>query len=332
VLPVVLLYAPSTLNDGPAAAFLVAAAARLVDAVDDPRASRAGVIAGLYAGGAYLFRFTAPLFLVGPFLYMVYKNRRAALGFAGGAGAVIVAIGLFDWPTWGAPFLSVARYLDFNVLSGRSAQFGVEPAWFYLDVMVRELGPLAPFTIALAAIGGARTRGVGIGVLIGVILIGLSPHKEDRFLFPFFAFAPALVALGAARIVETLARWRWPAAIGLLVVVLGSSAWTMRGRDLLGLSWSPRGLRAVSARPDVRGVLVGLPADLAGGYVSLHRQVPFIPVGDLMKPEVHDLLAHDVVNYVVVSTEQARARDSWAHGIVLDEVARVGDAVILRRK
>jgi len=90
----------------------------------------------------------------------------------------------------------------FNVLQGRSSEWGTEPPTYYF---VKALPKLLTGTLALAAAApfverrAARPLAVGLGY---VAVYSLLPHKEVRFLFPA---VPLLTAAGACAFA---AAWR----------------------------------------------------------------------------------------------------------------------------
>lgn len=350
-----LFHAPRTLLDCGSAAFVIAAFARLAEgagptddasragATDDvSRATRDGswLAAGLLLGVAYLFRYTAPLFFIGPGLFLLWhRERRPLLRFMLGLGAIVIAAGLLDWLTWGRPFHSVVTYFTFNVAEDGSARYGVEPASWYLSILAAQAGPLWPLTLVLAALGLSRRRALGacgLGLLLGLGAMSLVGHKEERFLLPIVVMLPVAFALGAARAAGALARWDGrrravAASVGLVLsLVMGSSWLAWGGRD-----WAPNAgwiaaMRWIGERGDARGVLSTAGWAALGGDVVHRRNMPVLTAVRLDEAAAP---GGDLVDYLVTD-QQALAEAGWRLGASVwgfTEVARFREIVVLQR-
>lgn len=204
--PLVIFFGCRAMSESFSAALLVIALERL-DA-DDSRAS--ALTAGLLLGFAQVTRYGSAAFIIPTVVFLGASRRWKTLGFtiAGGV-AVALALGVLDKLTWGATlpnarwggwWHSMLEYLDYNIISGRSASFGTSPWYTYL---LRLLAPVGLVGVALWK-GSARTRAWLFLVPSVVYLVSVSatPHKEDRFLYPMLvllcvAGAPAFVELAA---------------------------------------------------------------------------------------------------------------------------------------
>ena len=171
--PSLLFDAPRTLNDGPSAAFIALCLTLLAELPTDERPAQTAVFAGLLAGLAYIFRATAAIFVLVPVLYLLLSHRRRhAFVFLGCLGAVVMATGLLDWPTWGTPFHSTWHYVKFNLVDGMAAQvFGSDPQEYYAGILHRDLGILAFATIGAAVLGAMGLWTTGLSLLLGLILM-----------------------------------------------------------------------------------------------------------------------------------------------------------------
>ena len=273
----VLVFAGRPLGESLSAAFLVVA----VEALDRPgRPARSGLLGGLALGLAVVVRYGSALMVVTALLWLAATRRWRLLAFTclGGLG-VALALGALDAATWGRPFHSLLAYVDFNVLSGQAAQqFGASPPDFYLRPFFTGV-PLWVWAAALLASMAARGRPtVSVPLLwatVYLLALALTPHKEERFLYPglvllVLAAAPVLAGfvLGHARLG---ARWGWGA------LALASSL-------LAGAFYPPQDLRGdqfraivAASRGDARGLLIvneGLWG--AGGFFYLGRDIPWL--------------------------------------------------------
>jgi hypothetical protein len=176
-----------------------------------------------------------------------------------------------------------------NVLQGKSARYGVAPAWGYLVAQLRVLGWAAIPLYAAAVLGARRVPRAGSAALAILFVHSCLGHKEYRFIFPASAIVIALAAVG----VSELASRSRPLAVGALLLL--GSAGVVRGIDFhteqttLGLwlypasgQWSnDRGpllaFELFSHDPRVCGVgLLGVPWYVTGGYTWLHRAIPIV--------------------------------------------------------
>jgi hypothetical protein len=334
VFPPLLYYAPRTLGDSMATWFLFWGFARFVEAQEEGDRPSRHFMAGVIVGIAYLFRYTAPMYMIGPGLLLLARRRwAAAAALLGGFVAIATAIGIVDWPTYGRPFHSVYHYFRFNLYEGGSARFGTQPYEWYLVILVRDLGPAAFFALALAAIGGARTRGLGLGIVLGLTLMSLTAHKEERYLVPILSSVPLFLALGAVRLATPLGRWR--VAVAALVVggLLGSVLVAYARK-----SWRPEGnwydaVRYIGRQPDARGMILQHGWQNLGGYVLHHQPIPMLSFPDLVdKPHTPALFDNELLNYVAVTPEGLRRIERIGKRGAYDAVAQFGDVLVLRRR
>ncbi len=281
----VLLFAGRTLSETHATAFLVLAVGLLEGAAvplpggqgrDRSRVRWWGVAAGAALGLSVVARYGSAVPVLAALAWLVASRRWALLAWTcvGGA-AVAVGLGALDAATWGRPFHSLLAYVDFNLLSGLAAtKFGSAPPWFYLPLLLRALPVWALVGFFLAA--RRRAWVVPVAVVMAaadLTALMLTPHKEERFLYPacvLLAVAAAPAVAGALTSLRTR-RARTLAATGVLAA------------GLLPLAFAPdvRGdqFRALvqASRPPATGLLIvneGLWG--AGGYFYLGRRLPWL--------------------------------------------------------
>jgi GPI mannosyltransferase 3 len=223
-IPLVGLYGPvihfaaRTLSESYSTALVVLALERLEST--DERGGLAAALGGALLGLAVVTRYGTAVAVLAALAWLAMNRSRRTLIVSASSGlAVALALGALDWATWGAPFHSFAKYVEFNVTSGQAAaQFGTQPWWFY----VPELGALAVCVWPAWAFARAGrfegSRLFEFSALAYLLAISLTPHKEVRFFYPglvllLVAATPHWLALLAK---TSRARARWVAVASLL--------------------------------------------------------------------------------------------------------------------
>lgn len=177
-------FAGRTLSESYSTALVVLALERLEST--DERGGLAAASGGALLGLAVVARYGTAVVVLAALAWLALNRSPRTLVVSAASGlAVALALGALDWATWGAPFHSFARYVEFNVVSGQAAtQFGTEPWWFYLP----QLGWLALcIWPALAFARSRRSEGsrlLEFSALAYLVAISLTPHKEVRFCYP----------------------------------------------------------------------------------------------------------------------------------------------------
>jgi phosphatidylinositol glycan class B len=258
----VLHYAGRTLGESISTSLLLWGLER-IDAREQRAVSYA--FAGMLLGFAVVVRYGSLAIVVAALLWLLIARRgRDALGVACGGALVAALLGALDAYSWGAPFHSLLRYLEFNVQSRQAARhFGAEPWWFYLPWLATCALPWVWPVLAIA--GYARRRpgspgGEPSGLLLwcsGVYLIAISSaaHKELRFLYPSLVLLAAGAAPAFAQQVGRLSPVR-----GALVL----AACLALGLGLLGFDTQFRPRRTEQFRMFVKAARSGT------GVVLLH--------------------------------------------------------------
>jgi GPI mannosyltransferase 3 len=277
------------------------------------RSERAAWFAGVAVSIGCLLRYQNALIAVIFAIGLLFRRRyRAAAAFSTTGMAVALLGGLFDWATWGRPFHSLITYIEFNLVVGGAADFGVEPFWFFATTLWSSVGPLLIPIVACFLIGAAVDPILGAAVVVYVLAHSVLPHKELRFLVPCFPLFATVAGIGAERISRRLPRW-----VGALAAVATTAAF---GYGLLHLSYERMGqyvgtaraslpvwkseeeptllLAEAGKRSDLCGIAVlRARAGFTGGYTYLHRDVPL-----LYESELCDSAQS---NYVIRSSEPA---------------------------
>jgi len=283
-------------------------------------------LAGLLTSLAIFLRYQNALVAIGLLVaLLVSARRREAITFLAGGAVGLLGGEILDWITWGSPFHSLLVYLRYNLVQGRSADYGVSSRSYYLETAWSSTGvsSLAIATGVIAAWSRARAL---VAVAIGFVVVhSFIAHKEYRFVM---SVVPLLLALSAVGLQTLLARrkgapraadrWRryLPVAVlggamSVLMVVKSVDAtlastgqWSdeTEGPKSVWHHWEGANLALADAgrRNDLCGVLlVGLGAAWSGGFTYLHRDVPFLTLDNAATPG--DLLPF--ANYVILSPD-----------------------------
>ncbi|MBL9039264.1 MAG: mannosyltransferase, partial [Archangium sp.] len=225
--PLVLFFAGRTMSESLSAALLVCAFERL-DAATTAPSMRPAFVGGLLLGLAQIARPGTAAFIIPALLLLAVMRRFSVLAWciAGGALAAL-GLGVLDRVTWGASlptprfggwWHSLFEYVDYNLVSGKaSQQFGAEPAWFYL---VRLFVPAAPALLLWRKLPALRAWLPLGSSLAYVAAVSLTPHKEDRFLYPALVVLTVTAAPAAGVWIDEVFK-RKRAALHAVVLTAG---------------------------------------------------------------------------------------------------------------
>jgi len=321
------------------------------------------VLAGALAALTIYLRYQNGLIAVGLLVWLFAQRRRNdALAFATGALIIGMAGGLLDHFTWGTPFHSFFSYMQFNLIEGRSAEFGVEPFTYYFEVFWSAVG----ISIIVVAIGLWESARVAPGllavVLVYVVAHILVAHKELRFMMPIVPLLLTLSGVGLAQffgrrltgheVKRARGRRRnetapapvrqpvWVVAALLAIAMGWRSAYAsfddlgqhdrapFSGAQPLWHTQEPanRLLWVAGSRPDLCGLgLLGYGPVWTGGYAYLHRDVPIL----WATPE--EALAQEHLGRLGASTNYVLTRADLTLPVEYETVTTVGDARLARR-
>lgn len=246
------------------------------------------VVSGVLLTLAVGLRLQNGLFCLGALGLLLANRRRGDAGVLLGVLVLgALAYGAVDQLTWGAPFHSARQYLRFNVLEGRSSDFGTEPVFHYARALVTAEGLTMVPLVALAAFGARGRPGVSL-IALGFFLVhSFIPHKELRFLFPIIPLVCAQAALGLDRVAAPRRMLVAASVLALAIASLASFRTLTFWR--LGIS-NPNGelsaidyagpenrlLLRARALTDLCGIKVASIENWrTGGYAYLHQRVPF---------------------------------------------------------
>ncbi|KAL1671841.1 Alg9-like mannosyltransferase family-domain-containing protein [Schizophyllum commune] len=117
-----------------------------------------------------------------------------------------------------APVWPELASMYYNVVLGRSADWGTSPATHYLTALLPKL--LTAYPLAFISLGDYRVRALLLPHLAFVALMSLLAHKEWRFVIYVF---PA-VNVGAARALRGMVSWPKNPAFGRLMYLIALGA------------------------------------------------------------------------------------------------------------
>jgi len=265
------------------------------------------VALGYLATVAFSFRFQSSVLIAPAILAAAVRNstlrvRPIAVGLALGT----LQFAAIDWGYWGAPFRSALEYFRFNIASGGSAFFGVQPWHFAIESISRLVGliPFSAIVLGWLAFFFAwrksdwRERILWATCTLFVGLHAAIPHKEDRFMIPVLLPLAITAALCFNRLfaLKTLR-----AAAGALVLALAVSLglglyqtnWRYAGREL-------RETHALGQDPSLgaRIILCGMYPSLTGGQFYLANPRPFLIVAEI-EPCIEALMQRSASGEVV---------------------------------
>jgi len=248
-----------------------------------PRGERGTlVLAALLLSLAVGLRLQNGLFCIGALAMLLADRRRKEAALLLGfllLGAL--AYGAVDQLTWGAPFHSARQYLRFNLVEGRSSDFGTAPFFHYVRALVTTEGLTVIPLVALTALG-ARTRPAIPLIALGFFLVhSFIPHKELRFLFPIIPLLCAQAALGLDRLADRRAGFGLIALAALSLATLPTlTFWRLGIENPSGSAIDyagPENRLLLKARslPDLCGLkIASIDNWRTGGYAYLHQRVP----------------------------------------------------------
>jgi phosphatidylinositol glycan class B len=330
--PQLFLFAPHTLSESPAMLCFVAALVLVADVDrigDGPMTMTSGRVrgrvllsGGLFSLGVCLKVAWAPLALMGPAVLLV-RRRAPLMGWMiVGALPPVLLFGLVDLLTWGSFLGSFVKYLVFNFIEGKAAQFGVEPWHWYLKTLHERLPYALPLLLVPAFAGWRATWPYLVSAFGLLAQLSTQGHKEERFVILIWP----LVLIAAAGVVGgwLARRGRWStfaaavAGTGALLVDAGTHAAT---RGIFERAWLDA--QATAARdPDAIALMMDSSAN-TGGLLWFSGRGPLFGYDEA-------LLNNEMITHVVVRRASDREQRVREAGFV--RVGEWGKVVLLKRR
>lgn len=161
------------------------------------------IVGASLLGLSALIRLQNGLFCIGALATMLGRRqwRESACVFVV-LCAWAFALGFIDKLTWGAWFQSAIRYIAFNVVEGRAAEWGVAPFSYYGRVALTAMPGPALVLLVTMPFALVRAAGPVLTCVAFVLLLAITPHKEFRFVVPVLPLMFAMAAVGAAVLAE----------------------------------------------------------------------------------------------------------------------------------
>lgn len=170
--------------------------------------------AGALAGLAFADRFSEIAFLV-PLLAVAKQRIRV---IAGAIAVITIAVGAYDWITWGSPFSSVVHFARLTLVAPDFASRAKyqSPLWYLFNI-VRWCSPAL-----LPLLWFARRQARWSFIVVPLAALSIVKHKELRYLQVMIPFLAITAGTGFAILYQRSRKW----AISLLVISL---MWNLHG-------------------------------------------------------------------------------------------------------
>jgi hypothetical protein len=204
-----------------------------------------------------------------------------------------VAYGAIDAAAWraapgaayGGWFHSAILYVRFNLIEGRSAEWGTSPPGYYVEFIFRSM-PIVAACLGIGLFAGLRyAAALAVPALLFLAAHSAIPHKELRFILPMLPFAVA----ATVTTFDALPRAARLAGVGVLLlggvvsaVSFPSLTWGDLGARLAYAetsAWDDAGpinrlLLTANGQADLCGLRVDTYPAFHGATSYLHRRVP----------------------------------------------------------
>ena len=249
--------------------------------LDRAASAGAGLRAGAVLGLALALRpQLLPVVALAGLRFQRGKSWGLGLLAAGGMAAPVVAAGVLDWVTLGAPFAALIRYVAIN-RAGAADYYGVQAWYHYLLVLPFSAGWLFFVLVPLVWIGARRLPWPAIYAGVVLLSFSLIAHKEFRFVLAAFPLLLTVAGVGAATVLARATQApRAGVALGLACAMVslanapftgGAKLW-LRGTGMVGAE------HAISADPAACAVAIAPPAlwYLTGGYTHLRPGIRIV--------------------------------------------------------
>jgi len=229
-----IVFSTHLLTESLATSLFLGAAALVSDKEGRPRVMAGGAMLAL----AVVFRFHYAI-AAGVFALLALTNDWKRWGWLiAGAVPVLLVSGAVDLAMGQWPFEWIWTNIQLNLVEGRSARFGTQASWFFLQAIWGQWGWLTIAIFVFAMEAGKRYRPLLYAAVFNLAVHSVIGHKEYRFIELTSASLILLAAIGSVNVWHLLEQRRGkplpavPALAGLLLAWAGSSAWLGSGRPL----------------------------------------------------------------------------------------------------
>jgi len=199
--------------------------------------------AGALAGLAFADRFSEIIFLI-PLLIIAKQRWRV---IAGAIATITIAVGIYDWITYGSPFSSAIKFARLTLFEPDFASRVKyqSPLWYFYNV-VRWCAPTL-----LVLLYFARKSMRWSFIIIPLLAFSIVRHKELRYLQVMIPFLAVAAGIGFAILYQRSRKW----AAALLVISL---VWNLHGLRYFARKSMPAVMaaHAILANPKIKVLVV----------------------------------------------------------------------------
>ena len=152
-----------------------------------------------FLGLALVFKFNL-IFSVIPIFLWILLFRFNFLKVTCISIGILIALGaglIIDSIYWGFYTNTYLQFYNHNIILGRLNAFGTEPWWFYIPQIIIDLAPLLSlfFIFSLVLFWIKKTKSIFTWItLFTLIIISFIGHKETRYAFSIYIFAPLFIS------------------------------------------------------------------------------------------------------------------------------------------
>ncbi|MEQ1497493.1 MAG: hypothetical protein ABL914_02450 [Novosphingobium sp.] len=262
------------------------------------RSAKALRWAGLALGLGVVLRLQYAPFAAVLAIACLKLDRRAWWLLIQGGLCALALCALSDLIAGQVPLRWIWINFQFNMIEGRAARFGREPALAYLGMLLVHLGPLAVFIAAGAVFSPGRYRPLVYALAVNLLFHSMIAHKEYRFIWISVLAALILAAITSVNLARRSAAARgmrlgWGGMVVLAVVwlIVGLSANARSGGAYSLRGGAPIPLAAQAGVGQGKACGIALPDQWRAHLVPalLPREVPLYVAPEAVKAAIEPL-------------------------------------------
>ena len=176
------------------------------------------ILAGLFIGISFVFRFQMGFAIIGIVLWLIPNQRKpiqtSFLFIVSSLLPISLSVAIDSW-FYGDFVFTPWNYFEYNIIQGVASEFGTSPWYYYLFAIFRfsffPIGIL--MLLSLLKVTLIHPKNLIIWVVVPFILFhSVVGHKELRFLFPVANLVPFLIVMAIQEI-----KWSPILTRGLLI-------------------------------------------------------------------------------------------------------------------
>lgn len=164
------------------------------------------ILAGLFIGFSFVFRFQMGFAVIGIVLWLILNQRKSVqvtfLFIVSSILPIGLSVAIDSW-FYGGFVFTPWNYFEYNIIKGVASEFGTSPWYYYLFAIFRfsffPIGIL--ILLSLLKVTLTHPKNLIIWVVVPFILFhSVVGHKELRFLFPLANLVPFLIIMAIQEI------------------------------------------------------------------------------------------------------------------------------------